>query len=168
VLAFVLPVAFFSIFAGIFSGSGRSATGAIRSRRRRGRLGELAAPRGGAARRGRAGRANRARDGEGEEGRASSDALHGGVAEQAVRAGDLPVAVVIPKGFGERPISFRPGRELARTLRVLATARTRSRRRSCRSSCSARDDALPVPWHERGMEGRPLERRLTPEQKARA
>ena len=40
-------------------------------------------------------------------------------AEQAVRRGDVPVALVIPKGFGERPIAFGPG-EAPATLTILA------------------------------------------------
>lgn len=32
-------------------------------------------------------------------------------AEQAVQAGDAPVALIIPKGFGQNPVSFGPGQQ---------------------------------------------------------
>ena len=40
-------------------------------------------------------------------------------AEQAVRKGEVPVALVIPKGFGEHPLSFGPGADRP-TLALLA------------------------------------------------
>jgi ABC-2 type transport system permease protein len=120
VLAFVLPVAFFSIFAGIFSGSGRSATGRIPvavvdedgSENSRRLVAALRAEAGLDARTAPAAE-------KGNKSSVSASPYTAGSAEQAVRAGDLPVAVVIPKGFGERPISFGPGEERP-TLRVLA------------------------------------------------
>jgi ABC-2 type transport system permease protein len=103
VLSFVVPIVFFSVFAAIFGrGSGRSATnpvavaiidddGSEGSRRfvsaLRGEtaLNVLAAP-------------------ATKPGSASS--FTAATAEAAVRAGDFPIAVVVPKGFGERPIRF--------------------------------------------------------------
>jgi ABC-2 type transport system permease protein len=106
VLAFVLPVAFFSIFAGIFAGSGKSATRKIEVlvvdedqtenswrfvaglKRETGLDVQAAAP--------------AEKGGEPLPYTAAS-------AEAAVRRGDAPVAVIVPKGFGARPIAFRPG-----------------------------------------------------------
>ena len=109
VLAFVLPVAFFSIFAGIFSGSSRAATRKIQvlvvdedSTEGSGRFVEglrretgldvktFAPP---------------------EKGKPPGPpvAYTAASAEAAVRRGEAPVAVVVPKGFGDRPISFGPG-----------------------------------------------------------
>jgi len=122
VLAFVLPVAFFSIFAGIFSGSGRSATGRIPvalvdedgSENSRRLVAALRAEAGLDARTAPATE-------KAEKNPAPLPPYTAASAEQAVRAGDVPVAVVIPKGFGERPFSFSPGgAETRPTLRVLA------------------------------------------------
>ena len=108
VLSFVLPVAFFSIFAGVFAGgSSRATTRKIRvavvdqdatenSRRfvaalqRDGALTVTTAP---AARPGK----------PAPRPYAEADA------ERAVRSGAVPVALVIPKGFGTRPFVFGPG-----------------------------------------------------------
>jgi len=122
VLAFVLPVAFFTIFAGIFSGSGGSSTqriplavvdedGSDGSRRF---VAALRAEAGLDAR--TAPVAPEAKDSA-----APPPPYTAASAERAVRAGDLPIALIIPKGFGERPIVFGPGRDASRpTLRVLA------------------------------------------------
>jgi len=96
-LSFIVPIAFFTIFAGIF-GSRRGGTDPIR----------IAL----------------VDEDRSEVSRQFVDALkaEGGLrvqtgpdtltlytaasAEAAVRAGDLPVAVIVPKGFGENPIGF--------------------------------------------------------------
>jgi len=115
VLAFVLPVAFFTIFASIFAGSGRAQT-------RRIALAVVDEDGSDTSRRFVAGLRAEAglsvglkpgdENGTGPFYTASS-------AEQAVRRGDVPVALVIPKGFGERPMAFGPGAEPA-TLQILA------------------------------------------------
>jgi ABC-2 type transport system permease protein len=111
VLAFVLPVAFFSIFAGIFAGSGgRAATRKIEVlvvdadgtensrrfveglRRETGLEVRTAPP---AEKGARAG--------------APEIPYTAASAEAAVRRGDAPVAVVVPPGFGARPIAFGGG-----------------------------------------------------------
>ena len=114
-LAFVLPVAFFTIFAAIFAGSGRAATrripvavvdedGTDTSRRFVAGL------------KAEAGLSVGLKPGE-ENG--PGPFYTAGQAEQAVRKGEVPVALVIPRGFGEHPIAFGPGGERA-TLRILA------------------------------------------------
>ncbi len=100
ILSFVLPVAFFSVFAGVFAG-GRGATrkievalvdedGSIASRRL---VAALAAEQGLAVL-----RAPEEKPGAGPYTRAG--------AEAAVRAGDVPVALIVPNGFGATPLSF--------------------------------------------------------------
>jgi ABC-2 type transport system permease protein len=117
VLAFVLPIAFFSIFAAIFAGStGRDAT-------RRVRVavadedGSENSKRFVAALKAEAGLDVRTSpEAESAPPTAPYDAA---AAERAVRHGDVPVALVIPKGFGEQPLAFgdRQGRP---TLSILA------------------------------------------------
>jgi len=115
VLAFVLPVAFFTIFAAIFAGSGRAPTrripvvvvdedGSDVSRRLVAGL------------RAEAGLSVGLKPGdENAPGPSYTEAT----AEEAVRKGDVSIALVIPKGFGERPIAFGPG-ETPVSLRMLA------------------------------------------------
>lgn len=107
VLAFVVPIVFFSIFAGIFGGS-RGGTrrillavvdedGSDNSRRF---IDALKAEKGLAVVTGKV-----------PEGGREETLFDRATAETAVRAGTMPVALIIPKGFGETPISFgRPGR----------------------------------------------------------
>jgi ABC-2 type transport system permease protein len=103
-LAFIVPIAFFSVFALVF-GNPRGGTrrvpialvdedGSQTSRRfvealktEKGLRVQIARP--------------------GEEGRAEVP-YDRASAEQAVRSGELPLALVIPPGFGERPIQFGP------------------------------------------------------------
>ncbi len=102
VLAFVVPIVFFSIFAGLF-GSSRGGTrrvsvavvdedGSGNSRRL---VAALKAEKGLSV---VAGKIPAAGGSEGPFDRAS--------AEAAVRAGSVPLALIIPKGFGEAPIRF--------------------------------------------------------------
>jgi ABC-2 type transport system permease protein len=109
VLAFILPLAFFSIFAGIFSGSGRAATR---------RIEVLIVDEDGSDNSGRFVEALRREKGlEVRTAPESKKDLPGtppapytaASAEAAVRRGEAPVALVVPKGFGERPIAFGPG-----------------------------------------------------------
>jgi ABC-2 type transport system permease protein len=110
VLAFVLPVAFFSIFAGIFSGSSRAATR---------RIEVLVVDEDGSEGSGRFVEALKRETGldvkvvvppaKGKPG--APVAYTASSAEAAVRRGDAPVALVVPKGFGARPIAFGPGAE---------------------------------------------------------
>ena len=120
VLAFVLPVAFFSIFAGIFSGSSRASTrkievlvvdedGSENSRRfieglkRESGLDVKTA----------------VEPAAGEKSGTSPAPYTSASAEGAVRHGDAPVALIVPKGFGARPITFAPGQEPP-TIQILA------------------------------------------------
>jgi ABC-2 type transport system permease protein len=123
VLAFVLPVAFFSIFAGIFAGSGRAAeTRKIKVlvadedgspnaalfieglKREKGLEVRTAVP---------------PETGKKTRPGALPEPFTAATAEAAVRRGDAPVAVVVPKGFGQHPIGFGPENERP-TVRLLA------------------------------------------------
>ena len=106
VLSFVVPVVFFSIFASIFGGSsGRSATPRVRvvvvdedaSEGSRRFVAALAAD----------GALVVARAPASKSGSLAAS-YTAASAEAAVRAGDAPVALVIPSGFGSRPIQFGP------------------------------------------------------------
>ncbi len=116
VLAFILPIVFFSIFASIFGrGSGRSATPRVRVAV----VDEDQSP--------RSRRFVAALEGESalnvQEARKSasgaSERYTAATAEAAVRAGDLPVALVLPKGFGQAAIHFGPATDRA-TLALLS------------------------------------------------
>ena len=111
VLAFVLPVAFFSIFAGIFSGSSRAATR---------RIVVLVVDEDASEGSGRFVEGLKRETGldvrtavPAEKGQpaAAPAPFTAASAEAAVRRGDAPVAVIVPKGFGARPIAFGPGGE---------------------------------------------------------
>jgi ABC-2 type transport system permease protein len=110
VLAFVLPVAFFSIFAGIFAGSSRALTRKIplivvdedQSATSRRFVEGLRAEPGLAV-------ALKPGDKDAEE-HPAGPPYTAQSAEQAVRKGDVSVALIVPKGFGERPIAFGPAR----------------------------------------------------------
>ncbi len=103
-LSFIVPIAFFSIFAGIF-GSRKGGTDAIQvavvdldqspvSRR----FVEALRAEGGL----------RVQTGPEQTKGAPSRPYDASSAEAAVRAGSLPVAVIVPKGFGDAPIAFGP------------------------------------------------------------
>jgi len=117
VLSFVVPIVFFSIFAAIFGDSGRSST-------RRVRVAIVDEDRSEGSRRFvEILRANPALDvADGPRGAAPARIpLTAAAAEAAVRAGDFPAALVIPKGFGARPIRFdSPGRSDQPGLILLA------------------------------------------------
>ena len=106
VLSFVVPIVFFSIFAAIFGDSGRASTRRVRvavvdedgSPASRALLAAL-----------RADPALEALDAPRGRSAPAAAPFTAATAEAAVRAGDLPVAVVVPKGFGEHPIRFGPG-----------------------------------------------------------
>ncbi|HEY7369767.1 MAG TPA: ABC transporter permease, partial [Thermoanaerobaculia bacterium] len=103
VLSFVLPIAFFSIFASIFAGSGRAAT-------RRPRVAVADADSSAASRRLIA--ALQAEPSLALLTAPSADhppPFTPESAERAVRVGQVSVALIIPKGFGETPIRFGPG-----------------------------------------------------------
>ncbi len=114
VLAFVLPVAFFSIFAAIFSGSGRSATR---------KVSVIVVDEDGSTGSRRFVEGLKAENGLSVELKpedyAGAPLYTAATAETAVRKGEVPVALIIPKGFGENPIAFGPGTERA-TLSILA------------------------------------------------
>ena len=103
-LSFIVPIAFFSIFAGIF-GSRSAGTDPIRvavvdedqsdvSRR----LVRALQAEGGL----------RVQSGPAPARGAGTSLYDARSAEAAVRAGDVPAAVIIPKGFGDSPIGFGP------------------------------------------------------------
>jgi ABC-2 type transport system permease protein len=116
VLAFVLPVAFFTIFASIFAGSGKATT-------RKVSVAVVDEDGGDASRRFVAGL--KAEAGlsvglkPGPEDDPAGPFYTAAQAERAVRKGEVPVALIIPKGFGEHAIAFGPGASRA-TLRILA------------------------------------------------
>ena len=113
-LSFIVPIAFFTIFAGIF-GSRKGGTDPIRvavvdedrsavSRR----LVEALQAEGGL----------RVATGPEQAKGAPATLYSTSSAETAVRTGDLPVAVIVPKGFGEAPVTFGSQAGSAR-LRIL-------------------------------------------------
>lgn len=116
VLAFVLPVAFFSIFAGIFGGSGKASTrkisiivvdedGSDGSRRFVAGLQAEAGLSVGLK--------------PGDEKDPAGPLYTTASAETAVKKGEVPVALIIPKGFGANPIAFGPAADRPR-LSILA------------------------------------------------
>lgn len=108
VLAFVVPIVFFSIFAGIFGGSRGGGTRKISlavvdeddSENSRRFVTALKAEKGLAV-----------ATGTTPEGKKAENPFDRATAEEAVRAGSLPVALIIPKGFGQTPISFGPSNQ---------------------------------------------------------
>ena len=116
VLAFVLPVAFFTIFAAIFAGSSRSATRKIpvavvdedHSEVSRRFVEGLKAE---------AGLSVGLKPGDEKDPNGAD--YTSASAEQAVRKGEVPVALMIPKGFGEHPVAFGPAGENP-TVSILA------------------------------------------------
>ena len=111
-LSFIVPIAFFSIFAGIF-GSRNGGTDPIRiavvdedhtelSKRL---VEALQTERG-----------LRAETGPAATKGAPPRFYDSRTAEAAVRSGDFPVAVIIPKGFGDSPIQFGPSGKQTRLV----------------------------------------------------
>jgi ABC-2 type transport system permease protein len=103
VLAFVVPIVFFSIFAGIFGGSRGGGTrrismavvdedGSDNSRRFVAAL--------------RAEKGLSVVTGKIPDGKTAETPFDRASAEAAVRAGNIPAALILPKGFGQTPISF--------------------------------------------------------------
>jgi len=104
VLAFVVPIVFFSIFAGIFGGSRGGGTR---------RISIAVVDQDGSENSRRLVAALRAERGlsvvAGKPAAGGSEApFDRAAAEAAVRAGSLPLALIIPKGFGQIPIRFGP------------------------------------------------------------
>jgi len=109
ILSFVLPIAFFSIFASIFGGMSGGGTprvsvlvvdedhSPVSERLVRALLREPSID----------ARTHPA----GKKGEAAPPDYTAATAESAVRAGDAPAALVIPKGFGEHPLAFGPSGE---------------------------------------------------------
>jgi ABC-2 type transport system permease protein len=117
VLAFVVPVVFFSVFASIFRGSSsRAATRQIPvvvvDEDRTVNSSRFVA----ALKREKGLRVIETRTLPGGK---EAPVLDAAAAESIVRAGDAPLALVVPKGFGATPIRFGPG-EGGPTLKVLA------------------------------------------------
>ena len=105
VLAFVVPIVFFSIFAAIFGGSRGGGTRRITlavvdedgSENSRRFVQALKAEKGLSI-----------VTGQVPEGQRSESPFDRSTAEAAVRAGTVPAALIIPRGFGATPISFGP------------------------------------------------------------
>jgi ABC-2 type transport system permease protein len=117
VLAFVVPVVFFSVFAGIFRGSSKGGTTrqipvVVVDEDRSANSARFI----GALRREKGLKVIDTRALPGGKTGPVSDAAQ---AEEIVRAGDAPLALVVPKGFGATPIRFGP-RSGGPVLRVLA------------------------------------------------
>ena len=117
VLSFVLPVVFFTVFATLFGG-GSSSRAATR------RIALVVVDEDGSpnsrrfveALKREAGLRIVGSTGEGDRKAPPADAA---AAEEMVRAGDIPLALVVPKGFGASPIGFGP-QAGGPTLRILA------------------------------------------------
>ena len=106
-----MPIVFFSVFATIFAGSSTRAT------TRRVPVAVVDEDRSETARRFVAGlkaeeglKVVEARESEGGPGAPYTAAT----AEAAVKSGEFPVALIVPKGFGEKPIRFGPSGERPR------------------------------------------------------
>jgi len=115
VLSFVLPLAFFSIFAAIFGGQ-RDSTPRVtlivvdedKSQASQDLVKSLETD----------GSLWRYRTPVTRQGKPSGPVYTAATAEVAVKAGDAPVALIIPNGFGEHPIAFGPDGE-GSTLELL-------------------------------------------------
>ena len=116
VLSFVVPVVFFSVFASIFGGA-RNATPRIR-------LIAVDEDRSGSSRRFAAAlsseKALNVLFSPGTEAGPAGLAYDRASAEQAVRAGTAPLALIIPKGFGSAPLGFGPAAQRRPKLLLLA------------------------------------------------
>ena len=126
-LTFLLPIVFFSIFASVFGGRADDSTPRVSiAVVDEDRLRVLAARDRGAA---EGERAAGPRDGA-----PTAPALDRAAAERLVRNGDVPVAVVIPKGMGEGfgQMGFAAS---GPAIRCWPIRRIRSRRRWCRACC---------------------------------
>lgn len=116
VLSFVLPVVFFTVFAALFSGgSSRAATR---------RIPLVVVDEDRSVNSQRFVQALKREQGlrvieETKDGGAKAPPADAAAAEAMVRAGDVPLALVVPKGFGASPIGFGPGAG-GPTLRILA------------------------------------------------
>lgn len=119
-LSFILPVVFFSIFAVIFGGRGnsspkvkvivadedhsRASERLVQGLQAESTLNVLTRP---AAAKGKTSKS------------ADQPQYTASTAEAAVKAGDVSVAVIIPRGYGEHPISFGPRDESRPTIQLL-------------------------------------------------
>jgi ABC-2 type transport system permease protein len=107
ILSFVLPIAFFSIFASVFGGMRNGGTprvtvlvvdedhSAMSQRLVRGLLQEAAL--------------NAVTRPESKKGQPVPPDYTASGAEAAVKRGDAPAALIVPKGFGEHAVEFGPG-----------------------------------------------------------
>ena len=117
-LAFVVPIVFFSVFALIFGGP-RGATRSIpmavvdedRTETSRRFVAALRGEKG-----------LRVETGRIPEGTRTERPYDRASAEEAVRSGSLPLALVIPAGFGAKPIQFGPSGGAARLLLLADSA----------------------------------------------
>ena len=117
VLSFVLPVVFFTVFASLFGG-GSSSRATTR------RIALVVVDEDGSPNSQRFVQALKREPGlrivgETDEGGRMTPPPDAAAAEGMVRAGDVPLALVVPKGFGASPVGFDPGAG-GPTLRILA------------------------------------------------
>ena len=104
-LSFILPIAFFSIFAFIYGGMGASGTA---------RVSVLVVDEDGTAVSARLVRGLRREPSLA----ASASPYTAATAEAAVKQGVAPAALIIPKGFGANPVAFGPGTD-RQPIRIL-------------------------------------------------
>src|ERR1017187_3184311 len=109
ILSFILPVAFFSIFGMIFGGMGGGSTP---------RVSVLVVDEDGSAVSGRLVRGllqepslDARTHPKTKKGKAVPPDYTAASAETAVKQGEAPAALIIPKGFGAHPIEFGPGND---------------------------------------------------------
>ena len=117
VLSFVLPVVFFTVFATLFGGGSSSRTATRR-------IALVVVDEDGSPNSRRFVQALKREQGlriveETEDGGRKTPPADAAAAEAMVRAGDVPLALVVPKGFGASPIGFGP-QTGGPTLRILA------------------------------------------------
>jgi ABC-2 type transport system permease protein len=119
VLSFVVPVVFFSVFAAIFGGPSRSTTRripvAVVDEDRSTNSGRFLE-----ALRAEAGLSLRTT--EEPAGLKAGPTLDRAGAERMVRAGEVSVALILPKGFGETPLRFDPSPDRPRLLILADTS----------------------------------------------
>src|SRR6187455_1857831 len=108
-LTFLLPIIFFSIFATVFGNQGRSATSSIRIAVVDQDASELSRRIVEGLRQEKSLRVRTTTDADGK-----GAALDVAGAEDLVRRGDAPVAVVLPKGLGETASAFGPSNQKVR------------------------------------------------------
>jgi ABC-2 type transport system permease protein len=117
ILSFVLPIAFFSIFAIVFAngtgGNGTPRVGVLIVDEDRSAVSERLV-----RALGREGSLRTRTRPESRQGEPAKPEYTARTAEAAVKAGDAPAALIIPGGFGANPVAFGPG-AVGKPLRIL-------------------------------------------------